>query len=181
MLCNNVDNEPMQPTDPCSRSPCGPNTQCNSGICICLPEYFGDPYVGCRPECVLSTDCSTDKACIRNKCVDPCPGTCGQNSLCNVINHTPMCSCPPGTAGNAFISCDVMRGTIPKSEKPDPYIRVYVNWYLSIIRSSAHNETMQPESLRPKQHMSRIKWTSRMYLCARIPWIAASLPTRMHS
>jgi len=118
----------MQPTDPCSKSPCGPNAQCNNGICICLSEYFGDPYVGCRPECVLSTDCSTDKACIRNRCVDPCPGTCGQNSLCNVINHTPMCSCPPGTDGNAFISCDVMRGTynIRSEKKLDSHIREYV-------------------------------------------------------
>jgi hypothetical protein len=105
-----VDIEPVQRPDPCSSSPCGANARCNNGICTCIPEYFGDPYIGCRPECVLSTDCSADRACIRNKCMDPCPGTCGQNSLCSVINHTPMCSCPPGTAGNAFISCDVMRG-----------------------------------------------------------------------
>jgi hypothetical protein len=95
----------MPQDDPCYPSPCGPNAQCNEGICTCLPEYQGDPYRGCRPECVLNSDCPRDKACIRNKCTDPCPGTCGQNAICDVINHIPMCSCPVGMAGNAFIEC----------------------------------------------------------------------------
>lgn len=91
--------------DPCNPSPCGSNSQCNNGICTCLPEYQGDPYTGCRPECVLNTDCQRDRACIRNKCVDPCPGTCASNALCSVINHIPICSCPKGMSGNAFIQC----------------------------------------------------------------------------
>ena len=91
--------------DTCNPSPCGANAQCNDGICSCLLEYQGDPYSGCRPECVLNSDCPRDKACLRNKCVDPCPGTCAPNAICNVINHIPMCSCPPGMEGNAFIQC----------------------------------------------------------------------------
>lgn len=91
--------------DPCNPSPCGANAQCNNGQCTCLPEYQGDPYSGCRPECVINNDCSRDKACVRNKCIDPCPGTCGQNAICDVINHIPMCSCPQGMAGNAFVQC----------------------------------------------------------------------------
>ena len=91
--------------DPCNPSPCGSNAQCLNGICTCLAEYHGDPYSGCRPECVLNSDCSRDKACIRSKCVNPCPGTCGQDALCDVINHIPMCSCPPGLTGNAFVAC----------------------------------------------------------------------------
>jgi hypothetical protein len=91
--------------DPCNPSPCGPNAQCSNGICTCLPEYQGDPYTSCRPECVISNDCPRDKSCVRNKCIDPCPGTCGQNAICDVINHTPMCSCPPGMRGNAFVQC----------------------------------------------------------------------------
>ena len=98
---------PREPVrdDPCNPSPCGPNAQCNNGICTCLPEYQGDPYQGCRPECVLNSDCPRDKACIRSKCIDPCPGTCGQDAICEVINHIPMCSCPNGMAGNAFVQC----------------------------------------------------------------------------
>lgn len=92
-------------TDPCNPSPCGPNAACDNGICTCLPEYQGDPYQGCRPECVLNNDCPRDKACLRNKCQDPCQGTCGQNAECNVINHIPMCSCIAGFTGNAFVIC----------------------------------------------------------------------------
>lgn len=104
--CNQaaIQNEPIQ-RDPCNSSPCGPNAQCIDGQCNCLSEYQGDPYSGCRPECVLNSDCAKDKACLRNKCKDPCPGTCGQNAICNVINHIPMCSCPQGLSGNAFIQC----------------------------------------------------------------------------
>ena len=90
-------------TDPCNI--CGTNTNCNNGICTCIAEYHGNPHQGCRPECVLNNDCVHTKACIRQKCSDPCPGTCGQNSLCSVINHIPMCSCPNSFTGNAFISC----------------------------------------------------------------------------
>lgn len=101
--------EPVK-TDPCNPSPCGPNAQCRAGECTCLPEYQGDPYRGCRPECVLSSDCVRDKACIRNKCSDPCPGTCGQNAQCSVINHIPMCSCSDGFTGNAFVLCSRIQG-----------------------------------------------------------------------
>lgn len=92
-------------SDPCHPTPCGPNAECDNGICRCLPEYLGNPYEGCRPECVLNSDCSRDKACVNNKCKDPCKGICGTNTECNVINHIPMCSCLPEFTGNAFIIC----------------------------------------------------------------------------
>lgn len=92
-------------TDPCNPSPCGFNAQCNNGVCTCLPEYQGDPYEGCRPECVLNNDCPFNKACVRNKCKDPCPGTCGLNAECTVSNHAPVCNCLPGYTGNPLSSC----------------------------------------------------------------------------
>lgn len=92
-------------TDPCNPSPCGPNAQCRDGICTCLPEYQGNPYEACRPECIMNSECSTHLACIRNKCKDPCPGLCGQDALCTVYNHIPMCTCPASMTGNAFIQC----------------------------------------------------------------------------
>lgn len=98
--------------DPCNPSPCGANALCRDGSCTCLPEFQGDPYSGCRPECVMNTDCARDRACIRNKCIDPCIGTCGQNAQCQTINHIPMCSCPAGMSGNAFVSCSPVQGTI---------------------------------------------------------------------
>lgn len=96
--------------DPCNPSPCGPNTLCDNGICTCLRDYQGDPYQGCRPECVLNNDCPRDKACIRNKCVDPCVGTCGLNAQCIVAKHIPICSCLPNFIGDAFVSCSKVEG-----------------------------------------------------------------------
>lgn len=96
--------------DKCNPSPCGTNAICRDGQCSCVVEHQGDPYVGCRPECVLSTDCPRDKACLRNKCVNPCQGTCSSNAICEVINHVPMCSCPQGMTGNAFYNCEPIRG-----------------------------------------------------------------------
>lgn len=110
MFLSQLEEEPVI-QDPCNPSPCGSNSICENGQCRCLPEYHGDPYSGCRPECVLSTDCPRDKACVRNKCVDPCPGICGQNAQCTVINHIPTCSCLPGFVGNAFVLCSVVKGT----------------------------------------------------------------------
>lgn len=97
--------------DECSLSPCGPNTECLKGVCTCLSEFQGNPYLGCRPECVLNTDCPRDRACLRNKCMDPCPGTCGLNAICAVINHVPMCSCPGNMTGNAFSQCTPLQGS----------------------------------------------------------------------
>lgn len=98
-----------QVVSPCSRSPCGANAICKerhgAGSCSCLPNYYGDPYVECRPECVLNSDCPKDRACTNNKCRDPCPGVCGMNAECRVNNHAPSCACLAGYEGNPFTSC----------------------------------------------------------------------------
>lgn len=92
--------------DKCNPSPCGANALCRDGECTCPPEFQkGDPYTGCRPECVQNPDCPRDRACMQRKCQDPCPGACAQNAICTVINHVPMCSCPTGLTGNAFSQC----------------------------------------------------------------------------
>lgn len=94
---------------PCSPSPCGSNAVCKerngAGACSCLPTYTGDPYTGCRPECVLSSDCPRNRACVNNRCTDPCLGTCGVNAQCQVVNHVPTCSCPARFTGNALAAC----------------------------------------------------------------------------
>ena len=98
-----------QPLEPCHPSPCGSNAICSqrnqAAACQCIPEYFGDPYVACRPECVVNSDCPSDKACQRNKCIDPCPGTCGINAECRVLNHVPSCTCIVGYIGDPFNAC----------------------------------------------------------------------------
>lgn len=99
-----------EPVNPCSPSPCGANAICQEGACSCIPEYYGDPYFGCKPECVLNSDCSRDKACIKNKCGDPCIGTCGSDAICEVFNHIPMCSCAIGYTGSPFHYCTKLQG-----------------------------------------------------------------------
>ena len=95
-------------TQPCNPSPCGPNSQCRTvnqhAVCSCSPGFMGSPP-SCRPECVVSSECPQDRACINQKCVDPCPGTCGLNARCQVVNHNPICSCAPGFTGDPFSRC----------------------------------------------------------------------------
>lgn len=98
-----------EPATPCSPSPCGSNAICKerngAGSCTCLPDYFGDPYSGCRPECVTNNDCAREKACSNQRCKDPCPGICGPNAECRVVNHAPSCSCLAGLTGDPWTSC----------------------------------------------------------------------------
>ena len=104
-----AENYSVEMLTPCSPPPCGPNAICKEqngvGSCSCVPEYIGDPYEGCRPECTLNSDCMSNLACIRSKCQNPCPGTCGQDAQCQVVNHLPSCSCIPGYTGNPYSSC----------------------------------------------------------------------------
>ena len=96
------------PTEPCTPSPCGPNSICrainNHAVCSCVLGYIGSPPT-CRPECIRSSDCNKNEVCTNQKCMDPCPGTCGVQSLCQVINHSPICTCPAGYTGDPFIRC----------------------------------------------------------------------------
>ena len=96
------------PSDPCVPSPCGPYSECRNvgGIssCSCKPNYIGIPP-NCRPECVINQDCRSNLACINEKCRDPCPGSCGTEARCDVINHIPTCTCLEGFTGDPFSRC----------------------------------------------------------------------------
>lgn len=100
---------PVEVIDACRGNPCGPNSQCrdNNGAasCSCLPGFVGSAPA-CRPECVVSSECSLDKACVNQKCVNPCASNiCGTNSECRVKNHSPICTCRYGFTGNPFTIC----------------------------------------------------------------------------
>lgn len=100
---------PMSSVDPCNPSPCGPNSLCQNvngnPACTCMPDFVGSPP-GCRPECTLQSECVTNQACLRGKCVDPCPGSCGSNAQCLVNNHVPICTCLEGFTGDPFVQCN---------------------------------------------------------------------------
>lgn len=100
--------EPVVSTQPCSPSPCGPNSQCREingqAVCSCLTGFLGQPP-GCRPECTINSECGSTKACINRKCTDPCLGTCGLGARCETVNHSPICSCPAKFTGDPFVNC----------------------------------------------------------------------------
>lgn len=116
-------------SSPCEPSPCGLNAECTerngAGACKCIESYIGNPYEGCRPECVINTDCPPMQACVQNRCKDPCPGVCASNAICQVVNHLPSCYCPPGFTGNAYSYC---------IEKVEGKILIFISFHMRISR-----------------------------------------------
>lgn len=100
-------------------SPCGLYSECRKigevPSCSCLPNYIGTPP-SCRPECTINSDCSSNLACINQKCRASFQGSCGTEAICNVIMHTPTCSCPAGYTGDPFTFCS------PKIQEIEPLI-----------------------------------------------------------
>ena len=117
-----VSEPPKQSPNLCNPSPCGANAACReefgSAICQCLPEYFGDARQGCKPECVLNSDCSSTQVCVNQKCRDPCPGLCGNNAECRVVNHFASCYCPQGHTGNPLESCRIIPVEVARPTQP---------------------------------------------------------------
>lgn len=68
-------------------------------VCICETGYAvneaGDLFCApTKPECRNNDDCASNLACLKNKCVDPCPFiVCGKNKTCSVFAHKPVCIC----------------------------------------------------------------------------------------
>ena len=73
--------------------------------CQCKDNFIGNPPF-CKPECMRNSDCKLDKACVTNKCKDPCTNNCGLNTDCKVVNHRPICACLQGYTGDPFVSCN---------------------------------------------------------------------------
>jgi len=105
--------DPPKAVNPCVPSPCGANSECrvidSRAVCSCTPGMFGAPP-NCRPECVINSDCPTNLACVRNKCTNPCQGSCGFHAVCTVHNHQPVCRCDQGFEGDPFSGCNPIRG-----------------------------------------------------------------------
>lgn len=92
---------------------CLADERCIGGLCKplcsvddqCRPGYICQGQI-CLQGCRSDNQCPTDKACINRQCRDACKNiVCGTCSSCQVVNHSPQCSCPSGTIGNALESC----------------------------------------------------------------------------
>jgi len=60
-----------------------------------------------QPECTKDPECRLDKACIQQRCENPCTGlTCGINAECKVRNHRALCICKRGFEGNPQTICE---------------------------------------------------------------------------
>lgn len=129
--------------NPCDPSPCGPNSQCrvvgSQPACSCLPNYIGRAP-NCRPECTTSNECPNNLACQNEKCRDPCPGTCGQNAQCTVVNHNPICSCLPGYEGDPVTLCNLIPPSKNISTKTSPYfICIKINVFFLSQAQNVHH------------------------------------------
>lgn len=96
--------------DICASSPCGINAVCYNSTCLCIPEYHGNPYAECRPECTSDNECQKQLACIKLKCINPCKNACGIDAVCNVYNHLAICECPTPLRGDPFVACRHVSG-----------------------------------------------------------------------
>lgn len=135
-----------EPKDPCRPSPCGPYSHCRNvdghAVCSCVQNYIGAPP-NCRPECIVSSECAPNRACINQKCKDPCPGTCGHNARCQVVNHNPVCSCEIGYTGDPFISCTKERKHFLSSFSfhNSNFLLFACFLFISFIYTSVHTHT----------------------------------------
>lgn len=96
------------PENPCYPNPCGSFSDCrninNVASCSCIRDYVGSPP-NCRPECLVSSQCVGNKACVNERCIDPCVGLCGSNAQCSVLNHIPSCRCDESYTGDPYNNC----------------------------------------------------------------------------
>jgi hypothetical protein len=94
------------------RSSCGEKATCyganHRAICQCPPGLIGNPRISCiLVGCRSNTECPGNRACINNKCEDPCASTnpCDTPAECKVFNHAVECACPPGAVSDGKMGC----------------------------------------------------------------------------
>ncbi|XP_046660570.1 neurogenic locus notch homolog protein 1-like isoform X3 [Homalodisca vitripennis] len=68
---------------------------------------FEDPgFIFADEVCADNDGCIKQLACIEGICLNPCPGPCYGNTICEVLEHVPSCSCKPGFSGNPHTGCE---------------------------------------------------------------------------
>lgn len=92
---------------------CGVNANCeiveHHPVCTCKLGYEGDPESRCYDiSCYGSDDCPTTHICRNGQCAPVCgPNNepCGEEAVCQGVEHEAVCYCPPGSQGNPRTQC----------------------------------------------------------------------------
>jgi hypothetical protein len=159
--------QPPVPLNPCDPPPCGPHSQCQvvsgQAECSCLPGKIGR-VPNCRPECTVSSDCLANEACVGQKCVDPCPGSCAQNAECRVVNHSPVCTCRPGYSGDAYIQCNVVPGECCVASGSALILTSVLFVSRNSGSSTGHSASVRSIALRSERTVSRGQRTGHLPL-----------------
>lgn len=137
--------------NPCIlNDPCATSAECygnnHRAACKCQSGYSGNPFERCeRVECHVDSDCPNNRACLHQKCVDPCSTIanppCAQNAICYVQNHAAGCICPPHlTEGNPLSYC---YAPIVQPDKPECELDVDCPSKLACIKNTCINPCLE--------------------------------------
>ncbi|XP_046673785.1 C-type lectin domain family 18 member B-like [Homalodisca vitripennis] len=131
----------MKCVDPCP-GPCAQNSSCrvhkHVPFCSCSPGQI------LQTKCLENADCPLDRACIKQKCEDPCYNICnGNNTSCRVRNHIPYCTCKEGFYGDPLTACNqqYLAGSwppFPGAKKRYEVETVKANWYGAMVHCMKH-------------------------------------------
>lgn len=158
-MSNDLVPEPVHDENPCQPTPCGPNSQCREAnrqaVCSCVQGYIGSPPF-CRPECVSNSECQSNQACINMKCKDPCPGLCGINAECRVVNHNGVCSCYQDYTGDPYSQCNPKPCKHSKVKSCCSHIKDSLP--ITSISTDRSGDALRPFALRIQCRVQRKSW-----------------------
>lgn len=136
----------------------------------------------------MNSDCVATRACIRSKCQDPCPGACGANAECQVVNHLPTCTCFPGYTGQPYQFCQ------PMAARPSKHLEFFLTNNLLRVRElrafyntfslpscRGQERSMFSVALRTEQSLPGCQRPGSLYLSARVHRFSTGLSTRVCS
>lgn len=134
----------------------------------------------CRPECVVSSECPTNRACVNQKCADPCPGICGQNARCETINHSPICSCNQRYTGDPFVRCFEIPGNFSLICSLLYSVHNWIALIMIVLHSGCtgtrrNKKSMCTFSMRPICHVSSCWQFAVMLMLAKLHWNTTQL------
>lgn len=100
----------------------------SNGVCTCKcpSRLSGNPHLKYRSECVLNSDCDRTLACASNKCVDPCPETCGSGAECRVINPSGNDFCGPYSNHQTIINAPASRDILVHHRTADQSVKSFL-------------------------------------------------------